>query len=130
MRHLIKLTWTLGSQFYPASSKKHLLSRNIAGYNFKGTTDTIVVDSGYIKDRNISGGIIATIEKKKIVEDSDTTQAILELVTASYCSNYNIELLFPHTIHFVYITLKFYGPFCQNPDEEVISLNRRLEEGA
>lgn len=52
-------------------------------YDFKGKTDTIIADSGYVADGITSGGILVYREKEK-VENSDTTQAILELITASF----------------------------------------------
>ena len=53
----------------------------------------LIVDSEYVRDMNMLGGILVAIKTKESVGSGDATQAALELISASTYSNYPVIVL-------------------------------------
>lgn len=75
--------------------KPNLLSTDLASakYKLKGTLDTIIVDTKYVKDLNIATGVRVGIKRKKSVPEKDCIQAIIELIAADIYSNYPVVIV-------------------------------------
>jgi len=56
-----------GSQFFIASTNKNLLNIKLREYTCKGTSDLVIVDSGYVNHMNVLGGILVAIETKRLM---------------------------------------------------------------
>ena len=60
----------------------------------KGTTDIIIFPKKYEDNINLRGGIQIMIElKNKKPSEADRRQAVLQLITASFCSNYPVVVI-------------------------------------
>ena len=68
-------------------NKRSLLNFSAGNYVLKGTTDIIIFPKKYEDNINLRGGIQIMIElKNKKPSEADRRQAVLQLITASFCS--------------------------------------------
>ncbi|GJJ77556.1 hypothetical protein EMPS_09915 [Entomortierella parvispora] len=76
--------------FYRASGNSSLLNTPGASikYDLRGTTDLALMEKAFVNDRNYASGLQIGVELKKSVGETNTMQAILQLLAASLSSNY------------------------------------------
>ncbi|KAF8419762.1 hypothetical protein EV426DRAFT_576851 [Tirmania nivea] len=97
-------------QFYNASAENDLLDTTLTDRTLilKGTTDVVIADSDYVKLFDTASGVRVAIGMKRVVQQNDHRQAILQLVAANCHSNYPVLVLLTDlgkTWHFYWMTL-------------------------
>ncbi|CAG8628768.1 13939_t:CDS:2 [Cetraspora pellucida] len=88
---------SISSKFiwYDPKPKKDLLNINDSSlpYSISGTTDVLVMDESFYRVLDYRSGIQAGFELKKEVQDSDTNQAIAELIVTNLVSNHAVFIV-------------------------------------
>src|SRR5437763_14407675 len=81
--------------WYNPKSKRDLLNVNnvTLPFSISGTTDVLVMDQTFFRALNFCSGIRAEFELKKNVQDSDTIQAIAELIVTNIISNHAVFMV-------------------------------------
>ncbi|CAG8698189.1 7875_t:CDS:2, partial [Acaulospora morrowiae] len=81
--------------WYNSKLKKDLLNVNYAAlpYSISGTTDVLVMDRHFVGALNFRSGIRAGFKLKKNIQESDTTQAIAELIATNIISNHAVFIV-------------------------------------